>query len=392
MQQPDEKTDHKQSFSKDMIPASNTISNSRSDSTSNCMESSYSADEPSNPATQLPMSWHSEAAAAYPQTIGHKIPAYSVLYELSGMILETGMNRQHCHVARALTERETSELASGNTNTSIDNSTNQPIHNSSLQHSITKACSLSAHQPAGSSTSYESLRHIAIIGAGGGQELVAWLPSYPHWLVTGVDPSLQMLDTARQRAEQAGITARCRLHIGMIDQLPERVDGEMNHIMEEDSLSYTSTSTVSMNKSDVKSTSTPDSTSHQKASSLRYDAASCLLVLHFLPHEQQQEMLNKLVATVKPGAPVIIACLSIPSQTSVNDWQMEAWHMHMQQNGITETEWQRFAHSISVTSYPPHADKMEAMLAQAGLVEISTYFQTLSIRAWCGRRALEGEG
>lgn len=367
MQQPDEKTDHKQSFSKDTIPTSNTISNSGSDSTSNCMESSYSANEPANPATQPPMSWHSEAAAAYPQTIGHKIPAYSVLYELSGMILETGMNRQHRHVARALTERETSELVSGNTNTLIDNSTNQPIHNSSLQHSITKACSLSAYQPAGSSMSDESLRHIAIIGAGGGQELVAWLPSYPHWLVTGVDPSVQMLDTARQRAEQAGITARCRLHIGTIDQLPERVDDEMDHIMEEDSTSY------------------------QKASSLRYDAASCLLVLHFLPHEQQQETLNKLVATVKPGAPVIIACLSIPSQTSVNDWQMEAWHKHMQHNAITETEWQRFAHSIGVTSYPPHADEMEAMLAQAGLVEISTYFQTLSIRAWCGRRALEGE-
>ncbi|MFD1884401.1 class I SAM-dependent methyltransferase [Paenibacillus wenxiniae] len=382
MQQLDNETYPQQSISNDTIQASHSISNESETIGS-------SADERSNRATNPLMSWHSESASAYHQTIGHKIPAYPVLYELSGMILETGMNRQPAHLANTATEHNTNQPTRGNRNASMDESINSSIHSAKSE-----ANSLLAHKQAALPAPFQPLRHVAVIGAGGGQELVAWLPHYPHWLVTGVDPSVQMLNLAKQRTEQADLATRCRLHIGTIDQLPERVDPTW----EGDGLSFEATPTAAIPPCNSKSDSNYDLPNSQfavksqkNAAPLRYDAAACLLVLHFLPYEQQQDLLNQLVATVELGAPVIVASLSATTHSSVNDWQMQAWHKHMRQNGIAETDWQRFADSFGVTSHPPHVEKMEAMLAQAGLVEIGTYFQTLSIRAWCGRRAMEGD-
>ncbi len=403
MQQPRQGTDSNPSISHDTVQVPNPISNLKSTLSSHSLESSHSAaPENSGSVTYPPMSWHSEAASAYHETIGRKIAAYPVLYQLSGMILEAGMNRAQDHITGASIGQSTEHAI--NKSTSSDMKTiaaiDDSIH-SSINDSIRKANPLSTPKQTESSSAFQPLRHIAVIGAGGGQELVTWLPSYPHWLVTGVDPSVQMLDTARQRAEQADVHTRCQLHIGTIDQLPERADHlekepiQVVHRMEGDSLSDESAAIAAISQYDLKFDPKHNSEYHpasrKEHQPLRYDAAACLLVLHFLPHEQQQELLNKLVATVKPGSPVIMACIAVTAQTSANDWHIQVWQKHMQHNGVTTAEWERFAQSIGVTSHPPCAEKMESMLAQAGLVEISTYFQTLSVRAWCGRRAIEGE-
>ncbi|MEW4370160.1 class I SAM-dependent methyltransferase [Paenibacillus kandeliae] len=299
-------------------------------------------------ATQLTdgtdMSWQGKAAGQYHQTIASKIPAYSVLYELSGRLLEAGMDTRESWTHPP----------------SIDQGI--PIH----------------------TTSQQQARKIAVIGAGGGQEMVTWASRYENWQCIGVDTSARMLETARQRIEQAGVAHRCQLYQGSLNDLPYD-----NPSMETIIPAYTENPKPSVGT--FCPSFNPNWNQSSSDASL-YDAASCILVLHFLPSEQeQQEMLNKLAASVKPGAPVVIACLSNMPKEGENNWRMQAWHEHMQDHHIPEEDWHRFVDSIGVTSYPPNVQQIERMLSYAGLVEVDSYFQTLFIRAWCGRRAWEGE-
>ncbi|WP_411342803.1 class I SAM-dependent methyltransferase [Paenibacillus sp. WLX1005] len=331
---------------------------------------------------QPSMSWQSEVAGKYHQTIANKIPAYPVLYELSGRILEAGMNKR-------------------------EQSTRIPS---------THQGSLNSPNP---NIDQKQSRHIAVIGAGGGQELVTWAARYEHWQCTGVDTSTRMLATAQQRVHETGVAHRCHLYQGSVEHLPSAAASATDVMSQKKQHTGSSTETSCYSEASLDSEDSLDSESflysetplhseisrYSEDSSQRsnadwntfadpslYDAASCILVLHFLPDSsQQQDMLNKLVASVKPGAPIVVACLSGMPEEGETNWVMQAWHEHMRDHHISDEDWYTFVDSIGVTSYPPEVQQMEQMLSSAGLVDVRSYFQTLFTQAWCGRRAWEGE-
>src|SRR5262245_32932553 len=79
---------------------------------------------------------------------------------------------------------------------------------------------------------------LLVVGAGGGAE-IEWLAAgNPGWRLTGVDPSQDMVALAQARAERLGVGERVTLVRGAVEDL---------------------------------------------AGSARFDAATCLFVLHFLP-------------------------------------------------------------------------------------------------------------
>ncbi|MEG4812414.1 class I SAM-dependent methyltransferase [Microcoleus sp. F8-D3] len=103
--------------------------------------------------------------------------------------------------------------------------------------------------------------HILIVGAGGGNELQTLSNVQSHWQFTGVDPSESMLAVARSKVEQLGISERVTLYKGVVDDLPLQ----------------------------------------------QFDAATSLLVMHFLPDDGSKlNYLQAIAARLKPDSPFLL--------------------------------------------------------------------------------------
>ena len=105
---------------------------------------------------------------------------------------------------------------------------------------------------------------VLILGAGGGLELKVFAAAQPGWRFDGVDPSAEML---RLAATTLGPLAdRAALHEGYVDTAPAGP----------------------------------------------FDAATCLLTLHFVAPEERRHTLRELRRLLRPGAPLVFAHHSLP--------------------------------------------------------------------------------
>lgn len=171
---------------------------------------------------------------------------------------------------------------------------------------------------------------LLVVGAGGGQELVTLGRIHPDWSFCGLDTSSRMLLSAQQRIAAAGLTDRVQLH-----------------------------------HADIRSWN----------SARQYDAATCMLVLHFVQgRENKLALLQAIAGYLKPGAPLFISAIN--GDTASHEWalQMAGWKLHMLNSGIELSQWEQFAGSFGVTSHPLPADEMEKLLREAGFGLVSRYF------------------
>lgn len=180
--------------------------------------------------------------------------------------------------------------------------------------------------------------NILVVGAGGGQEIVTLGGKHKSWDFTGVDPSKRMLDIASQRIEFAGLEAQVSL-----------IHSELQEL----------------------------------ASDKLFDAATCLLVHHFIKGlEQKKQLLRDIANRLQDGAPFFIAALNGDVTTESWSMQMKAWKSHMLANGIPTQEWEWFESSIGVASHPIPALELEALLRDAGFSNVTRYFGSYLIDGW----------
>lgn len=177
--------------------------------------------------------------------------------------------------------------------------------------------------------------HILVLGAGGGLELKAFADWQPGWRFTGVDPSAEMLALAsRTLGDRA---ARVDLHQGYIDDAPHGP----------------------------------------------FDAAACLLTLHFIPCAQRLQTLIQLRSRMKPGAPLVVAHHSIPEA------QKALWlNRHAgfaTSSGVPEEQTRNAATAIAahLPTLPPEQD--EGLLRQAGFSDVALFYAAFTFRGWVAR-------
>lgn len=182
--------------------------------------------------------------------------------------------------------------------------------------------------------------HTLIVGAGGGQEIITLKGRHPDWSFTGIDPSSRMLDIAKCRLEQSATGQEPQVSFihGTIEQLPQ---------------------------------------------DQQFDAATCLLVLHFVQGlSQKRELLQRIAGHLKPGAPFFVASMNgDPAQYNFSV-QMEALKSHMLAQGIPLKDWERFAASIGRESDIVPAAVVVELLREAGFIEIGHYFGSYAIDGW----------
>jgi tRNA (cmo5U34)-methyltransferase len=178
---------------------------------------------------------------------------------------------------------------------------------------------------------------VLVLGAGGGLELKAFAGWYPGWRFTGVDPSAEMLDLARRT----------------LDPLSDRVDWHQGTI----------------------DTAPPGP----------FDAATCLLTLHFLEPEERLQTLVDLRHRLKPGAPLVVAHHSVPREPGARTLWLNRFAAFAAANGMAPDMAQNAAKGIGERLPMLSPEQDVSLLQQAGFVEVQLFYAAFTFRGWVAR-------
>lgn len=175
---------------------------------------------------------------------------------------------------------------------------------------------------------------VLVVGAGGGLELKSMAEPHPLWQFVGVDPSQPMLDLAQ--ATLGALAARVNLHHG-----------------------YTET-----------------------ADAGPFDAATCLLTMHFLTVTERRSTLLEIRRRLKPGAPLVMAHLSFAQEPRERDLWLSRYVGFAVASGV-EAEKMRKAASAIVSTLPLLDPEQEVtLLEETGFTDVQLFYAGLAFRGW----------
>lgn len=175
---------------------------------------------------------------------------------------------------------------------------------------------------------------VLVLGAGGGLELKAFAEAHPDWGFDGVDPSAEMLKLAA--ATLGPLASRVRLHSGYIDSAP---DGP-------------------------------------------FDAATCLLTMHFIALEERRRTLQEIQRRLKPGAPIVVAHLSFPQTETERAVWLSRYAAFAIASGV-EPDKAELARAKIAAELPIVAPALEEeMLREAGFSDLSLFYAGFTFRGW----------
>jgi len=175
---------------------------------------------------------------------------------------------------------------------------------------------------------------VLVVGAGGGLELKVFAEHQPHWRFDGVDPSAEMLKLAE--ATLGPLVSRVRLHPGYIDSAPAGP----------------------------------------------FDAAACLLTLHFIAPEERSRTLREIQRRLKPGAPLVVAHLSFPQGEKERARWLSRYVSFAISSGV-DGDKAATARSVMEAQLPiltPEQD--EALLRESGFANVELFYVGFTFRGW----------
>lgn len=175
---------------------------------------------------------------------------------------------------------------------------------------------------------------VLVLGAGGGLELKAFAGLQPAWRFDGVDPSAEMLQLARDTL--GPLAARVRFHEGFIDDAPMGP----------------------------------------------FDAAVCLLTLHFLPAAERRQTLAALQRRLKPGAPLVLAHHSFPDDGSAHDTWLARSAAYAAATGVPAAQAKNSIAAMRARLPVLSPQQDVALLREAGFVQVELFYCAFTFRGW----------
>ncbi|GGC75641.1 class I SAM-dependent methyltransferase [Chelatococcus reniformis] len=175
---------------------------------------------------------------------------------------------------------------------------------------------------------------VLVLGAGGGLELTALAQAHPGWTFVGVDPSAEMLRLAARTLGALG--TRVELVQGYIEDAPRGP----------------------------------------------FDAATCLLTLHFLEADARRRTARDVRARLEPGAPFVAAHGSFPQGDDARALWLSRYAAFAIAAGVEpeQASKARVAVDANVSMLSPEED--EAILREAGFKDVSLFFAAFTWRGW----------
>lgn len=175
---------------------------------------------------------------------------------------------------------------------------------------------------------------ILVLGAGGGLEIKAFAEARPGWRFDGVDPSAEMLNLAK--VTLGSLAARSQLHHGLIDSAPAGP----------------------------------------------FDAATCILTLHFVEREERLRTLGEVRRRLRPGAPFVVAHFSFPQGDADRDVWLARYAAFAVASGVEPSQAKDAKSAIAARLPILAPEDDERLLRDAGFTGISLFYVGFAFRGW----------
>jgi len=179
--------------------------------------------------------------------------------------------------------------------------------------------------------------HVLVLGAGGGLELRAFARAQPGWRFTGVDPAGPMLELARRT--MGADAARAELVEGTIDAAPPGP----------------------------------------------FDAATCLLTLHFLPRDERTRTMAAMRERMRAGAPLVVAHASFPQAEPARERWLSRYAAYALASGADPEQVAQARDAVGASLALLTPDEDEACLRDAGFEEAELFYSAFTWRGWVAR-------
>ena len=184
---------------------------------------------------------------------------------------------------------------------------------------------------------------VLVVGAGTGEEVMRLAQGNPGWRFTAEDPAGAMLVVAREKLAAAGVADRVELFEGLVQDLPRTE---------------------------------------------RYDAATLILVHHFLPDDGAKlDMLQAIAARLNPGAPLVISSMHGDLAARATERLYQAWRQRQIANGMATSDAAAMFQGLpEVVRFVPESRIVE-LLRQASFGDVEPIFKAFVIGGWLARRS-----
>ncbi|PIG92992.1 class I SAM-dependent methyltransferase [Gloeocapsopsis sp. IPPAS B-1203] len=180
--------------------------------------------------------------------------------------------------------------------------------------------------------------NLLIVGAGTGMELVKLGKSNSQWQLLGVDPSNNMLAIAQQKITQNDLSNRVKLFQGYTHDLPK----------------------------------TP-----------LYDAATCILVMHFLPDDGSKlALLQSIAQRLKSSAAFVLVDMFGEKGSGEFEKTAAIIKIFWEDMGMSSEQINEILERINTMVYPIAESRTIELLQQAGFGNITRFYTGLWIGGW----------
>lgn len=177
---------------------------------------------------------------------------------------------------------------------------------------------------------------VLVLGAGGGLELKALAKAQPGWSFVGVDPAKPMLDLARSTLGPHAV--RAELVEGYIDDAPAGP----------------------------------------------FDAAVCLLTLHFLEAEERRRTAAAIRQRLRPGAPFVAAHGSFPQGEGERALWLDRYAAFAIASGADPQQANNAREAVAAHVHMLSPEQDEAILRAAGFTGVTQFYAAFTWRGWVG--------
>lgn len=175
---------------------------------------------------------------------------------------------------------------------------------------------------------------ILVVGAGGGLEIKAFAEAHDGWSFVGVDPSAEMLELAS--ATLGPLATRAQLIKGLIDSAPPGP----------------------------------------------FDAATCILTLHFIEREERLRTLVEIRRRLEPGAPFVAAHFSFPQGAAERSLWLGRYAAFAAASGVPAAQAESGAAMIGKRLPILSPEEDAELLRAAGFGGVSMFYAGFTFRGW----------
>ena len=180
--------------------------------------------------------------------------------------------------------------------------------------------------------------NLLVVGAGSDMELVTFGKANSQWQLLGVDPSSNMLSLAQQKIDQNDLVERVKLFQGYTHELSE----------------------------------TP-----------LYDAATCILVMHFIPDDGSKlALLQSISQRLKSSATLILVDLFGEKGTETFEQLTQVWKLYSNEMGMSVQIIEKREKAIQEGIYFIPEPRVLELLQQADFGNIIKFYTGLLFGGW----------